>query len=1204
MHPTALTLTLSRAGSGAGEGSLPFSLSLWERAGARALRLAPVCLTALVLLAACSRPEKGPDASPTSSTTATPAAAIAGVPPQHIDRIVELFNKGVGLMERYQPVDAVHTFEEVVSLAPDWITGRLNYGIALLNGQTDEYYASAEVELKKVIAAAPDNPFAHYALGMLLRHLTRFDEAKAHFEQVLRIDPEDADAHYQVGILAADDDPVAARAHLEKTLEKIPHHESACYRLQALLMKAGEKDKAQQLIARFRALKGGGAGVFSGMKYGEMGRYADVVRAFPGLAGGGESDAAPAYVDAAADAGLRSSAAGNAGWPGESVASGAAGFAPGVGTADVDGDGDLDLYITGIGTDARGGLYRNDGGRFVEVADTGIDGRAAIGAYFGDYDADGDPDLYLTRAGPNRLYRNDGGVHFIDVTAATATAGGGYVSVGAAWADADHDGDLDLYVANFSRLAADGAATLGAPNALFRNNGDGTFADVAADAGIDGGDAASLGVLFFDIDDDRDVDIYVVNQRSPNRIFRNDRVGQYTDVTARFPDLADAGAGTAALSGDIDLDGREDLLLLRGSESPRFFLQIDRGRFVEDSGFAASVQNLGGAVGALLGDLDLDGDLDLVLLDAGSADKTRHSVLMNRGDGKFAAAQPLGEEHAAPDARGALAADFNGDGSLDLLVARAGARPQLWRAPLSPGRHWLEVIPAKSSEGDERWVDPIAVGLQVETKTGRHLQVGSIKAGAGYLGGTPPQVHFGLGGHEKADYVRLAWRDAVLQSELEVAADQVWRVSKVLRKPSSCPLLFAWDGSGFAFVTDFLGVGGLGFFMAPGEYAPPDPTEDVRIPPDLIKARDGRYLFRIAEPLEELTYLDELHLHAYDHPANWEVYPDERFTGTAPFPGGPPFAVEKKIFPVAARDHRGKDVHDRILAIDRRYVAPPADPRFVGYAADHWIELDFGDQLRQLTPDKRLVLYLYSWVEYTYSHVNYAAYQAGLRMQSPWIEVPDGNGGWRVALSEAGYPGGLPRMMTLDISSLPLREDGRFRIRTNMEVYWDQIFIGENVAAEELPGHPLKPTVAELRNLGYPREYSPDGANPTLYDYQRVDQGVPFKNLTGDYTRFGDVRPLLEAADDRFVIFARGEEIALEFDATRLPTLGADRSRTLVLHADGYCKDMDLYTAFPATVEPLPYHAMETYPPAHPGPDAAAREAYLRQWNTRRIVGD
>jgi hypothetical protein len=136
----------------------------------------------------------------------------------------------------------------------------------------------------------------------------------------------------------------------------------------------------------------------------------------------------------------------------------------------------------------------------------------------------------------------------------------------------------------------------------------------------------------------------------------------------------------------------------------------------------------------------------------------------------------------------------------------------------------------------------------------------------------------------------------------------------------------------------------------------------------------------------------------------------------------------------------------------------------------------------------------------------------------------------------------------------------------------------------------LEPVVAELRHLGYPLEYSPDGAVPTVYDYHRLDPGVAFKNMRGPFTAHGDVLELLGAVDDRFVLMARGTEIALEFDATRLPKLTSGWSRTWVLHADGYCKDMDLYTAFPASVEPLPYHAMSNYPPEEPSElEAAAR---------------
>jgi hypothetical protein len=709
-----------------------------------------------------------------------------------------------------------------------------------------------------------------------------------------------------------------------------------------------------------------------------------------------------------------------------------------------------------------------------------------------------------------------------------------------------------------------------------------------------------VGVLFFDVDDDRDLDLYVVNHGSRNRLFLNSRVGVYRDATSEHELLADDGPGLGAVLGDVDADGRQDLLLLRGSAPPSLFLQLERGQFVEDHAFRQGMESIEGASGGLLGDLDLDGDLDLVVLGAGSSDKTGHRIFANRGNGRFENAVDLGSQDGAPDAQGAIAVDLDQDGNLELVVARAGARPQLWKSAAPTGQHWIEVLPAGPKEKN---VVPTTVGLQVEIKSGFRLQVATITASSGYLGGPPARAHFGLGDLGKADYVRLSWPDAVLQSEMEIPADQTWDVAKVERKPSSCPVLFSWDGERFAFVTDFLGVGGLGFFTSPGVYAPPDPTEDVRIPPRLVKPRDGRYLLRVAEPLEEVAYLDQLFLRAYDHPTDWEIYPDERFTGTAPFPTGRAIAVAKKIFPATAQNHRDEDVLDRILAVDRRYVEPPIDQRFVGHADDHWIELAFGDQLQEVSPDGRLMLFLHGWVEYTYSHVNYAALQAGRELRSPWIEAPDGKGGWSTIMSEAGFPAGLPRMMTVDISSLPVRQSGQLRIRTNMEVFWDQIFIAEDVVGDQVAVHTMRPLVAELRPLGYPREYSPDGRQPAVYDYHRLDKGMAFKNLSGDYTRFGDVRPLLDDVDDQFVIMGKGEEVALEFDAGGLPALPVERSRTLVLHSDGYCKDMDLYTALPDHVEPLPFHAMQNYPPREPALDGKEYLLYRSRWNTRHVAG-
>ena len=318
-----------------------------------------------------------------------------------------------------------------------------------------------------------------------------------------------------------------------------------------------------------------------------------------------------------------------------------------------------------------------------------------------------------------------------------------FLSVGAAWADADHDGDLDLYVANYATWPA--GSSKGAPNNLWRNNGNGTFADLADTAGIDGGSAATIGVLFFDADDDRDFDIYTVNHGSQNRLYLNQRVGNYVDATSWYPEIADTGSGLGALLADVDRNGREDLLLLRGPQPPSLYLQVERGKYLEDPAFGQFGRNIGGVASGVSGDLDLDGDADLVLLSAGQEERYIHNILLNSGPGAFAAPITLGESRSAPNARGAVLADFDSDGGLELLAAAAGGPPELWRTPPPRGRHWLSVFPKKSDDEDKLWLAPTALGLTVEVKTGRQLQTATLKSSSGYLGSPPPRAHFGLG---------------------------------------------------------------------------------------------------------------------------------------------------------------------------------------------------------------------------------------------------------------------------------------------------------------------------------------------------------------------------------------------------------------------------------------------------------------------------
>ena len=355
--------------------------------------------------------------------------------------------------------------------------------------------------------------------------------------------------------------------------------------------------------------------------------------------------------------------------------------------------------------------------------------------------------------------------------------------------------------------------------------------------------------------------------------------------------------------------------------------------------------------------------------------------------------------------------------------------------------------------------------------------------------------------------------------------------------------------------------------------------------------------------LEEVTYFDEAKLIAVDHPIGTEVWPNEMMAINAPHPEFELFCFRNPINPLRATDDRGVDVTDQLPRVDRRYAgATKPDGRFMGLAEPHFVELEFGERLANLTPDDRLVLVAHGWVEYGYSSTNYAAGQAGLRAEAPSIAVLR-NGQWVEVFHEVGYPAGTQHVMTLDVTGKILPGDRALRISSNMELFWDRIYLAVHEKDVPLSATEVAATSADLHYFGYPREYSPDGRQPNLCDYDNVDPTVTWKLMSGDYTRYGEVSELVTQADDCFVIMGRGEELTLKFPAQAFGPLREGWRRTFLLKTDSYCKDMDLYTAHPDTVEPLPFHAMSGYPYGGDEryPDDAARTRYRREYNTRKV---
>jgi hypothetical protein len=411
-------------------------------------------------------------------------------------------------------------------------------------------------------------------------------------------------------------------------------------------------------------------------------------------------------------------------------------------------------------------------------------------------------------------------------------------------------------------------------------------------------------------------------------------------------------------------------------------------------------------------------------------------------------------------------------------------------------------------------------------------------------------------------------------------------------------------------------------------YAPAASSREyVRIPGDRLVPRDGRYRLQITEELWEVAYIDEVKLLAVDHPDSVEVFVDEKFVPPAP-PELRLYRVGERLLPAAARNGEGEDLLPRLRSRDHRYVSDLRAGPYQGIVEPHAMVLELPPEAVR-APDPHL--FLRGWIFPTDASINLAVAQNdSVTVRPPTLEVPDGRGGWRTAVPDVGFPAGKAKTVVVDLSGVVRPEDPRIRIRTNMQVYWDQAFFAaggvegpaaaggadEAVARLEDGAGPatgtstrvrvLDPAAADLHFRGFSREYRKGGRHgPHWFDYDSVSTDPRWLPIPGRYTRFGDVRPLLGERDDRYVVMAPGDEMTVEFDAGDAPELPEAWTRTFLLYTDGWIKDADMNTATGNTVAPLPFHGQSRYPPP-PGeafPRDSAHRAWLEEYQTRRHPG-
>ena len=1183
-----------------------------------------------------------------------------------------LNNLGCAYMNQQLFEKALKYFEDAGAADPNLHVAKINQGIALLSlARVDPAKKILEEAAKEDAGDSQKNdPHVWYALGMLEKNSSDPQAAVDDFKRVIAIDDSDPDTWYFLGTVYSQlkQFPQAIDA-FDHALKLNPLHASAQFGLSRAYQQSGDTPHAREHLARFQYITQNKLGAAMSLAYGEQGKYSLCE----------ESQAATAkvlpqvpvkFVDVTKEAGLVTTAASSSGFDFTYLG-------PGACFLDYDNDGKIDLFLPGSGVQGGISLYHNLGnGKFEDVTkQAGFDPTVhAVSCTAGDYDNDGFEDLAVTTKDRVLLFHNEKNGIFKDVTKqagllseksnsaskanislpATVLGKSEGMPVSATFIDYDHDGDLDLYVVKAAPAKSQTSsgiwteevpASLGS-NVMWRNNGNGTFTDVTAQLGMSGS-RIGVATLGTDYNNDRAVDMVLSGGVKGPIVFQNPREGVFKVAEVFQNQDMQPARGVAVL--DFDHDGWMDIAFTHEGSPSITLWRNNHGKNFEPVNLP--VPKWFRAFGVAAVDYDNDGWVDIVAVGETPGDgRGEIRLFRNLGPDGFedvTADVGLDKIHLQ-DPRAIITGDFDNDGATDLLITQSRGPAVLLKNQGGNKNNWLRL--ALKGLNDNK----SAIGTKVEVFSDGIRQKFEIYGSNGYLGQNSPYLTVGLGQAKQADVVRMLWPTGVLQDEVEVAANQQKDFLEIDRRGSSCPTLFVWDGKRYQLVSDILGAGVVGHWVAPGERNISRPTEWVKIDRNVIHAlshvsqnqgdmghphaaqnggapllpgvrRSGNETlsFRLMEPMEEVVYLDAVKLLAVDHPANEDVYPNEYFASNPPYPDFKVVTSSNARPPAGAWDDKGNNLLPDLLA--RKYVGKFDLLPFKGFTKPHSLILDLGEPYR----GGPLHLLVHGEIEYFTATGMYAASQAGIEATAPYVEAevpandmagegarptrtlsdrnvqPTQSGKWVRVTDDMGFPAGLPKTITSDLSDKLPQGTTRIRITTNLQIYWDNILIDRSEQNERFKLTSIPLTRANLEYHGYPRQIEDQPPGNVKYVYEQVSRTGPYARQAGEYTRYGDVLPLLSSFDDKLVVFGSGEEVALEFDPAKLPPLPKDWTRDYFFMANGYEKDMDFYAAEGSTVAPLPFRRMGTYPysgKSFPSDDEHLK--YMLEFNTRFVSGN
>jgi tetratricopeptide (TPR) repeat protein len=1134
--------------------------------------------------------------------------------PAPVGDLFAIRSEGLAHLSRGELPEAEAKFKQLTELAPDDPLGFADLGLTYLQ---EGRYKEAEDPLRRARKLDPNGTDAGLALAKLLTLTNRRDDARTLLEELRKAAPRDAHVLYALAQLDAQATDAAGmdryQARLRDLVGVVPSNLAVRVELIDLLVKRGAADSAVQQLEEVRrtppelppearapldsavqrlragklpearaavdrfaqaaALTSPYQASLAAVKWVEgplVGRqvlnYAP--RDFITIRSLQRNDTTSSvrFADVTSDAGLTPSAPDATGV---------------LAAGDVDGDG-VDDYLVGTRLyRARGGMFDDAGSRAGLSLPNG-----AVAATFADVDNDGWLDLFAIGAdGRGRLLHNRRGT-FEDVTAKA-----GIADVRGArralFVDLDHDGDLDLV------LVGNGQRT------VYRNNLDGTFGEASVTFGFAGaGDARD--VAFGDFDGDGRVDLFVAQGTGSDLLYRNQGAARLVDATAASGVTSTGGSGAVAV-GDVDNDGALDIVVASATGgAPTVWHNRGDGTFAHAARAESGLAGMRGfsADAVQLVDVDNDGWLDVVVGGTPRAapnDTSARAVRLFRNDRKGGFVDRTSVMPAMRAATALLAADVEDDGDQDLLVAGPGGDVRLLRN-MNGNRNLAVKVQLKALRTGSGKNNDFGIGARLELRSGELTQTRVV---------TGRVTSFGLGPHLKADVLRTEWTNGMPQTIYFPGTDMDVLEMEALK--GSCAFAYTWDGTRFRFVTDAMWRSALGMPLGlmGGEsaFAPAGASQEyIRIPGDALKPKDGRYLMQLTEELWETAYADEVKLLTVDHPDSVDVFVDERFV-----PPGPPvklrlFQVARPQPPRSAVDERGNDVLPALLKSDDVYVSNLTPTRYQGVVEPHDLVLDLGPDAGKPGTS----LFLRGWIYPTDASINVAlSQQTAIQAVPPSLEVRDARGNWITVYPSLGFPSGKDKTMVIDLAGKFPTTDHRVRLRTTMQIYWDQAFVSGDAAASPVKLTTLAPLSADLHARGFSRTYRKGGRyGPYWFDYDSVTKTSPWRVITGAFTRFGDVLPLVGSGDDMYVIMAPGDETTLSFDASSAASLPKGWRRDFLLYTDGWIKDSDLNTAHGTTVGPLPFHRIRSYPyaPSDSYPADAEHRRYLETYNSRVVT--